>query len=147
MLRSDLKAKESAYLAEKFAHSKAETERQTLLTELDGVQKAMAEATREACSVQAEVDRMSSVVAKADQVFLKPSPPPSTPPPQHTHTPLVFLTTLSFAFSLCWRGRNSVLGEPTASSPHLSLLDVLEWFGQSFAGSSATPTLSPRMGR
>ena len=74
LLRADLKAKDKAYLKEKFEHSKADAERQTLLTELGAVEKALATHQQEASTMRTELGRMSSIIAEADQVLSLLSP-------------------------------------------------------------------------
>ena len=68
ILRSDLKSKHAEHLSEKFAHTKAETERQTLASELQTVQKAVSDSNKEATTLRSELARMTNLVSLADQV-------------------------------------------------------------------------------
>ena len=68
ILRSDLQAKQAEYTSEKFAHTKVETERQSLITELQNIQKAVTTANKESSTLRSELARMTSLLLLADQV-------------------------------------------------------------------------------
>lgn len=68
MLRGELKSKEATLMKEKFGRSRAEAEQQALQSEVRGLQKTVSSGKEEACAVQADLVRLDSVIALAEQV-------------------------------------------------------------------------------
>lgn len=74
-LRSEIKAKGVALLAEKVAHSRAEVERQSLLAEVARVQRGIADSNQESAAAQKEIDSMQTAMSLAGKVCPALMPP------------------------------------------------------------------------